>query len=152
MLLRAQYSAASFIETVNATSLTIDPDEFMARMVAAGIPDMQLAPNPHTPPAPLLRGKSSASMAAAAAAPPILAPSATDALPQKIVAAAAPMHAEAAVSPGAAAAAMPSPAALSSGLPPVKEGLPASPLPMLTPLPESEVGYLMPCSWACIVR
>ena len=45
----SQYSAASFIETVNATSLTIDPDEFMARMVAAGIPDMQLAPNSNAP-------------------------------------------------------------------------------------------------------
>lgn len=40
----AQYSAASFIETVNATSLTIEPDEFVAHMIAAGIPDMQLAP------------------------------------------------------------------------------------------------------------
>ena len=30
---------------MNATSLTIDPDEFMARMVAAGVPDMQLVPS-----------------------------------------------------------------------------------------------------------
>lgn len=40
-----QYSAASFIETVNAESLTIDRDEFMARMMAAGVPDMQFGPN-----------------------------------------------------------------------------------------------------------
>ncbi|BDA40541.1 probable vacuolar protein sorting-associated protein 9A at N-terminal half [Coccomyxa sp. Obi] len=39
------YSAASFIETVNANSLSMDPDEFMARMIAAGVPDMQLAPS-----------------------------------------------------------------------------------------------------------
>lgn len=45
-----QYSAASFIETVNATSLTIDPDEFMARMVAAGIPDMAYSSNSKAPP------------------------------------------------------------------------------------------------------
>ena len=37
-----QSVAASFVETVNAGSLTMDPDEFMARMVAAGVPDMQL--------------------------------------------------------------------------------------------------------------
>ena len=45
MLIRAcaaQSVAASFVETVNAGSLTMDPDEFVARMVAAGVPDMQL--------------------------------------------------------------------------------------------------------------
>ena len=41
-----QYSAASFIETINVNSLSMDPDEFVARMVAAGIPDMQLLPQP----------------------------------------------------------------------------------------------------------
>jgi hypothetical protein len=34
-----QYSAASFVETINANSLTIDPDEFVARMLAAKLPD-----------------------------------------------------------------------------------------------------------------
>ena len=37
-----QSVAASFVETINAGSLSMDPDEFMARMVAAGVPDMQL--------------------------------------------------------------------------------------------------------------
>lgn len=27
------------METINANSLTIDPDEFVARMIAAGVPD-----------------------------------------------------------------------------------------------------------------
>lgn len=40
-----QYSAASFIETINSSSLTMDADEFMARMMAAGMPDMQLLPS-----------------------------------------------------------------------------------------------------------
>ena len=39
-----QYSAASFIETISSSSLTMDADEFVARMMAAGIPDMQLLP------------------------------------------------------------------------------------------------------------
>lgn len=39
-----QYSAASFVETINANSLTIDPDEFVARMIAAGIPDTGAEP------------------------------------------------------------------------------------------------------------
>jgi len=38
--LGAQYSAASFIETINSGSLSMDPDEFVARMVAAGVADM----------------------------------------------------------------------------------------------------------------
>ncbi|KAK9833087.1 hypothetical protein WJX74_006750 [Apatococcus lobatus] len=40
------YSAASFIETINASSLSMDPDEFVARMVAAGVPDMELSAPP----------------------------------------------------------------------------------------------------------
>ncbi len=40
----AQYSAASFIETINTNSLSMDADEFIARMVTAGVPDMQLMP------------------------------------------------------------------------------------------------------------
>eukprot|EP00884_Botryococcus_braunii_P019451 jgi/Botrbrau1/618/Bobra.0161s0012.1 len=40
------YSAASFIETINTTSLTMDPQDFIAHMVAGGIPDMQLMANP----------------------------------------------------------------------------------------------------------
>ena len=44
-----QYSAASFIETINTNSLTMDSDEFVARMVAAGVPDMQLLPQPEPP-------------------------------------------------------------------------------------------------------
>lgn len=52
---------------MNATSLTIDPDEFMARMVAAGVPDMQLVPNSH---APGLITRTSASNLAGVAHPP----------------------------------------------------------------------------------
>lgn len=44
--MHAQYSAASFIETINASSLSMDPDEFVARMVAAGVPDMELSAPP----------------------------------------------------------------------------------------------------------
>lgn len=40
------YAAASFVETVNTSSLNVNPDEFVARMVAAGVPDMQLLPPP----------------------------------------------------------------------------------------------------------
>ncbi|KAK9823919.1 hypothetical protein WJX72_006354 [[Myrmecia] bisecta] len=43
------YSAACFIETINTNSLSMDPDEFIARMVAAGIPDMQVMPTPSSP-------------------------------------------------------------------------------------------------------
>lgn len=38
-----QYSAASFIETINSSSLTMDSDEFVARMIAAGVPDIEAA-------------------------------------------------------------------------------------------------------------
>ncbi len=38
-----QYSAASFIETMNSSSLTMDSDEFVARMIAAGVPDIEAA-------------------------------------------------------------------------------------------------------------
>lgn len=38
-----QYSAASFIETINSSSLTMDSDEFVARMIAAGIPDIEMS-------------------------------------------------------------------------------------------------------------
>ncbi len=41
-----QYSAASFIETINTQSLSMEADEFIAHMVAGGVPDMQLIPNP----------------------------------------------------------------------------------------------------------
>ncbi|DBB04146.1 hypothetical protein WJX77_002566 [Trebouxia sp. C0004] len=37
------YSAASFIETINSSSLTMDSDEFVARMIAAGVPDIEAA-------------------------------------------------------------------------------------------------------------
>ena len=41
------YAAASFVETVNTTSLhNVDPAEFVARMASAGVPDMQLLPPP----------------------------------------------------------------------------------------------------------
>lgn len=45
-----QYSAASFVETINSNSLTMDPDEFVARMVDAGVPDMHFLPQPGSPP------------------------------------------------------------------------------------------------------
>lgn len=38
-----QYSAASFIETIDSSSLSMDPDEFVARMIAAGIADIEVA-------------------------------------------------------------------------------------------------------------
>ena len=41
-----QSVAASFIETIHTKSLTMDPDEFLARMVAAGVPDMQMQAPP----------------------------------------------------------------------------------------------------------
>lgn len=47
--IHAQYSAASFIETINSNSLSMDSDEFVARMVAAGIPDLQMLPEPEAP-------------------------------------------------------------------------------------------------------
>lgn len=47
-----QYSAASFIETISSNSLTMDADEFVARMVAAGIPDMQFLPEVQSNAAP----------------------------------------------------------------------------------------------------
>lgn len=42
-ILAMQYSAASFIETINSGSLSMDPDEFVARMVAAGVADLPAA-------------------------------------------------------------------------------------------------------------
>ena len=142
-LLLLQYSAASFIETVNANSLTIDPDEFMARMVAAGIPDMALAPNPA---APLLRGKSSAGAASADAMAPILATPAADALPQEVLAAAtaaAPLQA-ALEHPSAAPAVALTPIGVSTGLPPTHEGLSDSPAPTPALLPTMEVHLALP--------
>ena len=58
----AQYSAASFIETINTNSLSMDADEFIARMVTAGVPDMQLMPQ-------LAAQRSTAAPPAAAALP-----------------------------------------------------------------------------------
>ena len=49
-ILFAQYSAASFVETINAGSLTMEPDEFLARMLSAGIADL---PSALPPPAAL---------------------------------------------------------------------------------------------------
>ncbi|KAK9792230.1 hypothetical protein WJX73_000744 [Symbiochloris irregularis] len=43
------YSASSFLETINSNSLTMDSDEFVARMVAAGVPDMAYLPQPGSP-------------------------------------------------------------------------------------------------------
>ena len=39
-----QCMAASFVETIHTGSLTMDPDEFLAHMVAAGVPDMAMPP------------------------------------------------------------------------------------------------------------
>ena len=64
-----QSVAASFIETVNAGSLTMDPDEFVARMVAAGVQDMQPQEVASSEPAKSLHERlSSAGRAAPAAA------------------------------------------------------------------------------------
>ena len=46
------YSAASFVETVNTASLSVDPAIFVERMRAAGVPDMQLLPGPEVAPPP----------------------------------------------------------------------------------------------------
>ena len=51
LLVRTQYSAASFVETINAGSLTMEPDEFLARMLAAGVADLPSAPPPAQQPA-----------------------------------------------------------------------------------------------------
>ena len=46
-----QYSAASFVETMNSGSLSIEPDEFLARMVEAGVAHLPSSPpdGPITP-------------------------------------------------------------------------------------------------------
>ena len=54
------YSAASFVETVNTGSLTVDPATFVEAMRGAGVPELQLAPAP---------GGGGASPRAAAGAP-----------------------------------------------------------------------------------
>lgn len=66
----AQYSAASFVETINSSSLTMDPDEFMARMVAAGIADVPPADpqSPSNPPQLAQAGAAAQEAATAAAA------------------------------------------------------------------------------------
>ena len=69
-----QYSAASFIETINTNSLSMDADEFVARMVAAGVPDMQLLPQPGPPTAPKLQTIPSGQPAGACAAWQLTAP------------------------------------------------------------------------------
>lgn len=48
-----QYSAASFIETINSSSLTMDSDEFVARMIAAGVADIEAAST--QPPSPRIK-------------------------------------------------------------------------------------------------
>ena len=40
------YGAASFVETITTASLSVDPALLLARMAAAGVPDMQLLPRP----------------------------------------------------------------------------------------------------------
>ena len=50
----AQYSAASFVETINAGSLTMEPDEFLARMLSAGVANLPSAPPPASTPAAAL--------------------------------------------------------------------------------------------------
>jgi hypothetical protein len=65
-----QYSAASFIETINSGSLTMDPDEFLAHMVAAGVADMPAA----SPRASAARATSPAFAASAAEDVAVLPP------------------------------------------------------------------------------
>ena len=60
-----QYSAASFVETINSGSLTMEPDEFLARMVEAGVTHLPSSP----PDAPVAR-ISSQSVPAALPSPP----------------------------------------------------------------------------------
>lgn len=64
------YSAASFVETVNTASLTVDPAVFVERMRAAGVPDLQLLPGPEVAPPPT----AGAAATTTAAGPPPLAP------------------------------------------------------------------------------
>ena len=71
------YAAASFVETVNTSSLNVDADEFVARMASAGVPDMQLLPPPRAVVEAALADDggreataTAAALAAAAAAPP----------------------------------------------------------------------------------
>ena len=68
--LPVQYSAASFIETINSGSLTMDPDEFLAHMVAAGVADMPAA----SPRASAARATSPAFAASAAEDVAVLPP------------------------------------------------------------------------------
>ncbi len=77
-----QYSAASFVETINSGSLTMAPDEFVARMVAAGVADMPPAA-PHSPsqPPPLALAGAAAGEAAAAAAAAVAANGAASGAP-----------------------------------------------------------------------
>ncbi len=44
-----QYSAASFVETINSASLSMDPDEFVARMISAGVADIEVASQAASP-------------------------------------------------------------------------------------------------------
>eukprot|EP00891_Asterochloris_glomerata_P004098 jgi/Astpho2/4098/gw1.00063.257.1_t len=43
------YSAASFVETINSASLSMDPDEFVARMISAGVADIEVASQAASP-------------------------------------------------------------------------------------------------------
>lgn len=53
-----QYSAASFVETINSGSLTMDSDEFVARMIAAGVADIEAAST--QPPSPKIKAEAGA--------------------------------------------------------------------------------------------
>lgn len=140
-----QYSAASFIETINTNSLSMDADEFIARMVTAGVPDMQLMPQlatqrsaaaPAAPPAvaALLDPNSGPSDERAGATPSALSeaesgPTGAAALPD--VAAERPA-APALAEDAAAGAASSGAAAAGGGLPlALHPPLPALPLPQV---------------------
>ena len=66
------YSAASFVETVNTASLSVDPAVFVERMRAAGVPDMQLLPGPEVAPPP--QAQVAPARAPPAPHPPLLHP------------------------------------------------------------------------------
>lgn len=66
------YSAASFVETVNTTSLSVDPAVFVERMRAAGVPDMQLLPGPEVAPPP--QAQAQAPVVVSGARPPTYLP------------------------------------------------------------------------------
>lgn len=130
------YSAASFIETINANSLSIDPDEFLARMLEAGVADVGLASDgPVTSPQkPLRQSPSPILLGAATSAVEQLPTSESAEVEAAIAASLGAMSTgngvqEPTIAPAAAPSSMPRPA-----LPPP----PPPPPPMFPSAPELE--------------